>query len=58
MKKPGRPSLYTPVLADEVVSHITARRCSELKNASKVYVHEAGGYRNRSGRRADVLAAV
>jgi biotin operon repressor len=34
------------------------KRCSDLKRDGLIVVHEAGGYKNRSGRRADVLAAA
>jgi hypothetical protein len=58
-----------PMAPEEITEHLQYRfpwvtdamvwrRCSDLKNDGKVYVHDAGGYRNRSGRRADVLAAA
>jgi predicted ArsR family transcriptional regulator len=35
-----------------------ARRCSDLKRDGMICVHEPLGHTNRSGRRADILAAV
>jgi CRP-like cAMP-binding protein len=35
-----------------------ARRCSDLKRDGWITVHEELGHTNRSGRRADILAAV
>jgi predicted ArsR family transcriptional regulator len=35
-----------------------ARRCSDLKRDGWIKVHEELGHTNRSGRRADILAAV